>query len=40
MMMNLRGLVLDDPEHTVHLQTVRFAARGGSDTETDEAAWA
>jgi hypothetical protein len=25
MMMNLRGLMLDDPEHTVHLHTLRFA---------------
>jgi len=22
MMMNIRGLMLDDPEHTVHLQTL------------------
>jgi hypothetical protein len=34
LMMNLRGLVLDDPEHTVHLQTLQFAAR---DTEIEEA---
>jgi hypothetical protein len=25
MMMNIRGLVLDDPEHTVHLQTLKYA---------------
>jgi hypothetical protein len=25
MMMNIRGLILDDPEHTVHLQTLEFA---------------
>jgi hypothetical protein len=23
--MNIRGLVLDDPEHSVHLQTLRYA---------------
>jgi hypothetical protein len=25
MMMNIRGLVLDDPKHTTHLHTVQFA---------------
>jgi hypothetical protein len=25
MMMNIRGLILDDPGHTVHLQTLEFA---------------
>jgi hypothetical protein len=39
-MMNLRGLVLDDPEHTVHLQTVHFTTRGRYGTEMDKAAWA
>jgi hypothetical protein len=39
-MMNLRGLVLGDPEHTIHLQTMQFAAQGRSGTDTDEAAWA
>jgi hypothetical protein len=24
MMMNLRGLMLDDPEYTLHLHTLRF----------------
>ena len=23
--MNIRGLVLDDPEHTLHLQTLKYA---------------
>jgi hypothetical protein len=27
MMMNIRGLIVDDPEHTVHLQTLQFATR-------------
>jgi hypothetical protein len=26
MMMNIRGLILDDPEHTVHLYTLEFAS--------------
>jgi hypothetical protein len=25
MMMNIRGLILDDPEHTVHLRTLEFS---------------
>jgi hypothetical protein len=32
MMMNLRGLVLDDPEHTAHLQTLQFAAYNNTDS--------
>ena len=31
MMMNIRGLMLDDPEHTVHLRTLhdlQFVSRG------------
>jgi hypothetical protein len=39
MMMNLRGLVLDDPEHTVHLQTIQFAGRDRTGAEIDETAW-
>jgi len=31
MMMNIRGLILDDPEHTFYLQTLQF------DTETNAA---
>jgi hypothetical protein len=37
MMMNIRGLILDDPEHTVHLRTLKFANRHGSGSETEEA---
>jgi hypothetical protein len=33
MMMNLRGIIFDDPEHTVHLQTLQFAAGPGSEDE-------
>lgn len=36
MMMNLRGLKLDDPEYTVHLPTLRFASYHDSD---EEPAW-
>ncbi|KIM83163.1 hypothetical protein PILCRDRAFT_7563 [Piloderma croceum F 1598] len=37
MMMNLRGLILDDPEHTAHLQTLQFVVctRSGSDIEEE-----
>jgi hypothetical protein len=31
MMMNIRGLVMDDPKHTVHLQTSEFASSGSSN---------
>jgi len=31
--MNLRGIIFDDPEHTVHLQTLQFAAGPGSEDE-------
>jgi hypothetical protein len=36
MMMNIRGLILDDPEHTVHLQTLKFAGHTNSSSEVDE----
>ncbi|KIM76116.1 hypothetical protein PILCRDRAFT_13023 [Piloderma croceum F 1598] len=36
MMMNIRGLILDDPEHTTHLQTLEFAARTNSSSEIEE----
>jgi hypothetical protein len=36
MMMNIRGLTMDDPEHTVHLQTLEFADRNCSGSETEE----
>jgi hypothetical protein len=35
-MMNLRGLILDDPEHSVYLQTLQFAERTITGLETDE----
>jgi len=37
MIMNIRGLILEDPEHTVHLQTLQFArrTRSGSNIELD-----
>jgi len=37
MMMNIRGLILDDPEHTMHLQTLEFANCHASGSETEEA---
>ena len=33
MMMNIRGLILDDPEHTMHLRTLEFANRHGSGSD-------
>jgi hypothetical protein len=33
MMMNLRGLILDDPDYTIHLQTLEFATRTDSEVE-------
>ena len=35
MMMNIRGLILDDPEHTVHLQALTFITRKNADSETE-----
>jgi len=34
-MMNLRGLIMDDPEHTLHLQALQFntLAHIGEDIE-------
>jgi len=32
MMMNIRGLILDDPEHTIYLQTFQFVAATKSDS--------
>jgi len=31
MMINIRGLVLDDPDHTVHLRTLTFVSNGSSN---------
>jgi len=39
MMMNIRGLILDDPEHTVHLQTLQFNVGTTAAPETDEVSW-
>ncbi|KIM75614.1 hypothetical protein PILCRDRAFT_827050 [Piloderma croceum F 1598] len=37
MMMNIRGLILDDPDHTLHLaRTLEFASRHDSDLEVEE----
>jgi len=38
LMMNIRGLIMDDPEHTVHLQTLQFAAHTNPGSEIDEVA--
>ncbi|KIM74505.1 hypothetical protein PILCRDRAFT_703298 [Piloderma croceum F 1598] len=35
MMMNIRGLIMDDPEHTNHLQTLEFATRTNSGSEIE-----
>jgi len=37
MMMNIRGLILEDPERTLYLQTLQFARRthSGSDVELE-----
>jgi len=37
MMMNIRGLIMDDPEHTIHLQTLEFAAHTNPGSETEMA---
>jgi hypothetical protein len=37
MMMNIRGLIMVDPEHTTHLQTLQFNRPANSDAEIDEA---
>ena len=36
MMMNIRGLIMDDPEHTTHLQTLQFATRTHAGSEIEE----
>jgi hypothetical protein len=36
MMMNIRGLVMEDPEHTMHLKTLQFAARTNAGSEVEE----
>jgi hypothetical protein len=37
--MNIRGLILDDLEHTVHLQILEFLRRPNPGSETEEEAW-
>jgi len=39
MMMNIRGLIVDDPEHTLHLQTLEFTNRHRSGSEIEERGW-
>jgi hypothetical protein len=36
MMINIRGLIMDDPEHTVHLQTLQFATQINAGSEIEE----
>ena len=36
MMMNIRGLIMEDPEYTAHLQTLQFAAWNNADSEMIE----
>jgi len=36
MMMNIRGLIMEDPEHTTHLQTLQFATRTNLGSEMIE----
>jgi hypothetical protein len=35
-MMNIRGLILDDPDHTVHLRTLEFNGRPNLGSELEE----
>jgi len=37
MMMNIRGLIMDDPEHTIHLRSLEFAARTNPGSEMEMA---
>jgi hypothetical protein len=36
MMMNIRGLIMDDPDHTIHLQTLHFTTRAQSGTYIED----
>jgi hypothetical protein len=36
MMMNIRGLIMDDPEHTLHLRTLEFATQTNPGSEIEE----
>ena len=36
MMMNIRGLIMEDPEHTTHLKTLQFnRSTNSEETNTD-----
>ena len=35
-MMNIRGLIMEDPEHTTHLQTLQFATQANAGSEIEE----
>jgi len=35
MMMNIRGLILDDPGHTIHLKSLQLSAEIYSNSETE-----
>jgi len=35
MMMNIRGLIMEDPEHTIHLKTMQFDRPTNSEEETN-----
>jgi len=37
MMMNIRGLILDDPQHTIHLQSMHFAQPADSSSDIEQA---
>jgi hypothetical protein len=36
MMMNIRGLMMDDPEYTTHLRTLQFATQTNAGSEVEE----
>ena len=36
MMMNIRGLIMEDPKYTVHLQTLQLATQNNADSEMIE----
>jgi hypothetical protein len=36
MMMNIRGLIMEDPEYTAYLKTLQFATRNNADSEMFE----
>jgi hypothetical protein len=38
MMMNIRGLILDDPENTMHLKSIQFNSGSNGGSEIGEVA--